>query len=190
QNYDKTVSNEYFLNLGQTRDISALQWYDSKCVGPSQLAYSSLGDPVNKVKINIYSSGIIFHDVLVATGRIPMGPEAFVTDCAIGTEYAGRRADTGQRVMGMELSRCYATSVYSSTDAFTHIPDHWSMDDAVSILSTYSTVYYGLIQMAKLRTGESVLIHSAAGGVGQAALNICQHYKCDIYATVGTDEKK
>ncbi|CAG2174729.1 unnamed protein product, partial [Oppiella nova] len=150
QNYDKTVSNEYFLNLGQTRDISALQWFR----------------------------------------RMPSGPESEYTDCSIGLEFAGRRADTGHRVMGLEIGRCFATSIYASTHAISPIPDHWSMDDAVTILSTYSTAYYGLIQMAKLRTGESVLIHSAAGGVGQAALNICQHYKCDIYATVGTDEKK
>ena len=38
--------------------------------------------------------------------------------------------------------------------------------------------------------GESILIHSAAGGVGQCAINICKHYECDIFVTVGTEEKK
>ena len=38
--------------------------------------------------------------------------------------------------------------------------------------------------------GESVLIHSGAGGIGQSAINICKHYKCDIYVTVGNEEKK
>ena len=38
--------------------------------------------------------------------------------------------------------------------------------------------------------GSSVLIHSATGGIGLAALNICLHYKCDIYVTVGTQDKR
>ena len=38
--------------------------------------------------------------------------------------------------------------------------------------------------------GESVLIHSGAGGIGQSAINICKHYECDIYVTVGNEEKK
>ena len=38
--------------------------------------------------------------------------------------------------------------------------------------------------------GESILIHSGAGGIGQSAINICKHYECDIYVTVGNEEKK
>ncbi|CAG2122010.1 unnamed protein product, partial [Medioppia subpectinata] len=127
---------------------------------------------------------------MLATGRIPSGPEVVFMDCTIGGEFAGRLVETGERVMGMESGRCFATSVYAATHTYAKIPDHWSMNDAVSILSTYSTAYYGLIKAGRLRKGESILIHSAAGGVGQSAINICKHYECDIYATVGNDEKK
>ena len=41
-----------------------------------------------------------------------------------------------------------------------------------------------------MKPGSSVLIHSATGGTGLAALNICLHYKCEIYVTVGTQEKR
>ncbi|CAG2108741.1 unnamed protein product [Medioppia subpectinata] len=145
---------------------------------------------VTKNKINIYSTGLSFHDVMLATGRIPSGPEVVFMDCTIGGEFAGRLAETGERVMGMESGRCFATSVYAATHTYSKIPDNWSMNDAVSILSTYSTAYYGLIKAGRLRKGESILIHSAAGGVGQSAINICKHYECDIYVTVGNDEKK
>ncbi|CAG2109879.1 unnamed protein product, partial [Medioppia subpectinata] len=158
---DKVVSNEYFLNLGQTRDLAGLQ-----------------------------CTGLSFHDVMLATGRIPSGPEVVFMDCTIGGEFAGRLAETGERVMGMESGRCFATSIYAATHTYAKIPDHWSMNDAVSILSTYSTAYYGLIKAGRLRKGESILIHSAAGGVGQSAIYICKHYECDIYVTVGNDEKK
>ncbi|CAG2107868.1 unnamed protein product [Medioppia subpectinata] len=139
--YDKCLSNDYYLNMRQTR-------------------------------------------------RIPMGPEKLYPDCLFGFEYVGRRADTGQRVMGLEFGRMFCTSGNVVDKYMTAIPEHWSMAEVVTVLSTYSTVHYGLIKRANLKKGESVLIHSAAGGVGQAAINVCKHYECNIYATVGSEEKK
>ncbi|CAG2101716.1 unnamed protein product, partial [Medioppia subpectinata] len=90
----------------------------------------------------------------------------------------------------MEFGRTFANSVNATDKFMTTVPEHWSMAEAATILSTYSTVHYGLIKKANLKKAESILIHSAAGGVGQAAINVCKHYKCNIYATVGTEEKK
>ncbi|CAG2108748.1 unnamed protein product, partial [Medioppia subpectinata] len=112
------------------------------------------------------------------------------TDCLLGGEYAGRRADTGQRVMGIEFGRCIATHVNACVFNMAPIPDHWSMAEAVTVLNSYSTVYYALIKKANIKKGESVLIHSEAGSVSQAAINVCEHYGCDIYVTVGTEEEK
>ncbi|CAG2166966.1 unnamed protein product [Oppiella nova] len=146
--YDKTLSNEYYLNLGQTR----------------------------------------VRDIMLVEGRLPI--DSSLTDCPIGVEFAGRRSDTGERVMGMDArNRCLSTTIYATELYMTAVPEHWSMDDAVSILNAYMTLYYGLIEKAQLQQGESVLIHSGAGSVGQAALNICQHFGCDIYVTVGTEDK-
>ncbi|CAG2122294.1 unnamed protein product, partial [Medioppia subpectinata] len=92
--------------------------------------------------------------------------------------------------MGFDITRCFASSINANENFVTHIPEHWSMDDAITILSTYSTVWYGLIERANLKRNESILIHSGAGGVGQSAIIICQYYNCDIYVTVGTEEKK
>ena len=75
------------------------------------------------------------------------------TDCVIGLEFAGRRADTGERVMGFTESRAFATNLNANSDWLTPIPDHWSMSDAVMILSTYSTLWYGLIERGRLRKG-------------------------------------
>ncbi|CAG2113605.1 unnamed protein product, partial [Medioppia subpectinata] len=122
--------------------------------------------------------------------HIPMGPEKIYPDCLLGFEYVGRRADTGERVMGLEFGRMFCNSVNVIDEYMSSIPEHWSMAEAVTVLSTYSTVHYGLIKRANLRKGESVLIHSGAGGVGQAAINVCKHYECDIYATVETERKK
>jgi len=68
----------------------------------------------------------------------------------IGTEIAGRRVDTGERVFGLALNRGIATSVYVGEDMITKIPEHWSMEESVSVLSTYCTIWYGLIDRAQL----------------------------------------
>ncbi|CAG2115629.1 unnamed protein product, partial [Medioppia subpectinata] len=131
-----------------------------------------------------------YRHLKLPNGHIPMGPEKLYPDCLLGFEYVGRRADTGERVMGLEFGRMFCNSVNVIDKYMSSIPEHWSMAEAVTVLSTYSTVHYGLIKRATLRKGESVLIHSGAGGVGQAAINVCKHYECDIYATVETDKKK
>ncbi|XP_054160814.1 fatty acid synthase-like [Oppia nitens] len=193
KNYDKTTTDKYFLNISQTRDLSSLQWFDSTSIESTNKSqvFDINNNLTNLIDCNIYSSGLTFHDVLVATGRIPSGPQLLFTDCLIGCEFAGRRLDTGgERVMGFEMTRCFATTISANEKSITNIPNHWSMDDAVTILSTYSTVWYGLIERAHLKRNESILIHSGAGGVGQAAINICQYYNCDIYVTVGTEDKK
>ncbi|XP_054160842.1 fatty acid synthase-like [Oppia nitens] len=191
KDYDKIRSNDYFLSIGQGRDLSSLQWFDSRCLVPSdEGVYDFLNNRIKQIPINIYSSGLTFRDVMFATGRLTISELELITDCLIGYEFVGRRIDTGERVMGMSITRCFATSVQANSKFITSIPTHWSMDDAVTILTTYITVWYGLIYRADLMKNESILIHSGAGGVGQAAINICQYYNCDIFVTVGTEDKK
>ena len=86
-----------------------------------------------------------------SAGRISSGAQNLFTDCVLGLEFAGRQTDTGERVMGFDMSRCFATSIETNSGFITHIPDHWSMDDGVTVLSTYSTVWYGLIERANLQ---------------------------------------
>ncbi|CAG2111135.1 unnamed protein product, partial [Medioppia subpectinata] len=191
RDYDRFASNNYFLNVTQNKDLSSLQWFDSKqLVSPIGPTYDLSNNQINNVRCDVYCAGLNFRDVMFATGRIAAGPQSLFMDCLIGFEFAGRRADNGERVCGFTLSRSFATEATTNDRMVSHIPDHWSMEEAVTVLSTYSTVWYGLIKRANLMKGERILIHSGAGGVGQAAISICQYYGCDIYCTVGTDDKK
>ena len=65
-----------------------------------------------------------------------------------------------------------------------------SLEDAAASLSVYVTAYYSLIHLARLRKGQRVLIHSAMGGVGQAAIALAKHVGADIYATAGSEGKR
>lgn len=69
------------------------------------------------------------------------------------------------------------------------IPDELSLADGATMMVVYSTVFYCLFNVANLQQGQSILIHSACGGVGLAAIQVCRQIGAVIYATVGSEEK-
>ena len=127
---------------------------------------------------------------MMATGKISCDPETEIIDDLLGLEFAGRRRDTGERVFGMTLGFGIASETKTHEPLLFKIPENWSMEDAATIYIVYMTCWYGLIEKGQLKQGESILIHSGAGGVGQAAINICQYYKCKIFTTVSNQEKR
>ncbi|CAG2102323.1 unnamed protein product, partial [Medioppia subpectinata] len=188
KDYDKCLSNNYYLNTGLTRDISSLQWFNEQNVVTLESDINNTND--TKTRIEIYYSGISTRDIMATTGNLPSLTDPMLTDCQLGLEFSGRRLDTGQRVMGVAPGgRCLATTVSVPITHICPIPGHWSMAEAATIMTAYCTVYYGLIKLANIKKGESVLIHNGSGDVGLAAINVCQHYACNIYVTVGTEEK-
>ena len=69
------------------------------------------------------------------------------------------------------------------------IPDSLSYESAATVPVCFGTVIYGLIDIGRLEQGQSVLIHSACGGVGLAALQVSKMLGAEIYATVGSEKK-
>ena len=65
-----------------------------------------------------------------------------------------------------------------------------SFVSAAAIPVVFSTAYFGLVRTARLSAGEAILIHAAAGGVGQAAIGLCQWIEAEIFVTVGSTDKK
>ena len=68
KDYDKVQCEDYYLNVGQNRDISSLQWYDSKNLFKKEVVYVINNRRVNQIRCNIYSSGLNFRGVMLATG--------------------------------------------------------------------------------------------------------------------------
>lgn len=60
-----------------------------------------------------------------------------------------------------------------------------TLEQAASVPVVYATAYYSLVVRGRLRPGESVLIHSGSGGVGQAAIAIALSMRCRVFTTVG-----
>ena len=68
KDYDKTQSNEYFFNVGQNRDLSSLQWFDSKNLCQIKECFDINNRKLDLINCKIYSSGLNFRDVMLATG--------------------------------------------------------------------------------------------------------------------------
>lgn len=146
-----------------------------------------------EVLVDVYYAPLNFRDIMCATGRlsadaIPGGLN--IEDGILGLEFAGKD-ENGNRVMGMVAGRGMATTVVvPDPDFLWPVPDNWTMEEASTVPCVYATSYYALLIRAKLQPGERVLIHAGSGGVGLSAISICSSMKCEVFTSVGTQEKR
>lgn len=70
------------------------------------------------------------------------------------------------------------------------IPDDMPFTEGAAIPTNFATAYYALVKVARIEPGESILIHSGAGGTGQAAIQVAQFRGAKVYTTVGTSDKR
>lgn len=142
------------------------------------------------VQIKVEATGVNFRDAMFAVGQISsqrFGGECSGTIAAMGRSVTG--FEIGDRVCALS-SGGYSTFTRCSYRLVAKIPSSVSFVSAAAIPVIFATAYYGLVNTARLSAGETVLIHAAAGGVGQAAIRLCQWIGAEIFATVGSVEKK
>ncbi|KAJ8030394.1 Fatty acid synthase [Holothuria leucospilota] len=92
--------------------------------------------------------------------------------------------------MGIVENQGLASEVFAEPHFLFDVPKSWSLEDAATVPTVYCTVYYALVVRGQMQRGDSILIHSGSGGVGQAAIAVALSYGCKIYTTVGTKEKR
>lgn len=97
---------------------------------------------------------------------------------------------TGRRVMGLLPARGLATAVDVDKRFLWPVPEAWSLEEAATVPVVYATVYYALVVRGRIRRGDRVLVHSGSGGVGQAAIAVALHRGCEVFATVGSQDKR
>ena len=144
----------------------------------------------NEVEICVQATGMNFKDVMLSLGQIPyepLGLECAGHVTAVGTNVSG--INVGDRVCAIAQGS-FANYTRTKDHAVQKIPDQMSFTTAASIPIVFNTVHYALVTIARLAPGESILIHAAAGGVGQAAIMLAQTLDAEIFATVGSTEKK
>ncbi|XP_033097231.1 fatty acid synthase-like, partial [Anneissia japonica] len=146
----------------------------------------------NKQTCQVHYAALNFRDIMLATGKLP--PDALPgdlaqEDCILGMEFSGYNSE-GQRIMGLLPAKALATTVMADRRFTWSVPTEWELEGAASVPVVYATAYYALMVRGRMKKGESVLIHSGSGGVGQAAISIALHHGCKVFTTVGTHEKK
>ncbi|XP_073462807.1 fatty acid synthase [Aquarana catesbeiana] len=174
-----------FVNVLTRGDLSTLRWI------ASPLRHFQPTNP-NVQLCKVYYASLNFRDIMLATGKLP--PDAIPGDlalqqCMLGMEFSGRDP-AGKRVMGLLPAKGLATAVDADQRFLWNVPENWSLADAATVPVVYATAYYALVVRGRLRKGESVLIHSGSGGVGQAAIAICLSMGCQVFTTVGSAEKQ
>ncbi|ROT38157.1 hypothetical protein SODALDRAFT_360496 [Sodiomyces alkalinus F11] len=144
------------------------------------------------VEVEVRAAGLNYKDVVVTMGIVP-GDET-----ALGHEAAGVVSRVAPGVTGFAPGDrvvvfgkgCFSNRLQAVPARVHRIPDNLSFDEAATLPVVYLTSLYALFDMGQLSFGKRVLIHSAAGGVGIAAIQLAKYVGAEVFVTVGTAEKR
>jgi acyl transferase domain-containing protein/NADPH:quinone reductase-like Zn-dependent oxidoreductase/NAD(P)-dependent dehydrogenase (short-subunit alcohol dehydrogenase family)/acyl carrier protein len=153
----------------------------------------------DEVEIEVRAAGLNFRDVMYAMGLLPdEAVEDGFCGPTFGMEVSGIVTRVGAAVVEVAVADAviafapasFANRVRTRALAVARKPAHWSFAAAATVPTAFFTAYYALHELARLREGEKVLIHGAAGGVGIAAIQLAKHLGAEIFATAGTAAKR
>ena len=163
--------------------------------GPADVVVNEVPEPTpgpGDVLVDVHRIGVSFPDLLLSKGQYQLRPEPPFT---LGVDFAGvvvsgpAGFEPGQRVAGVGGYGNAAERVASPADSTFALPDGVSLDGGAALPMNYRTAQFALAERGRLRPGETVLVHGAAGGVGTATLQVAKGYGARTIAVVSTDEK-
>ncbi|MFD2416895.1 SDR family NAD(P)-dependent oxidoreductase [Amycolatopsis pigmentata] len=190
----------YVLRLRRTApapgsdDVTEFVPAGDRRTGPVRTVAEARPPAVDEVQIAAAYGGVGFRDVLQATGAYPDQDD----DGRLGWETAGVVTATGAGVRGLRVGDRVvavahpglATRVLADRRLTHRIPGGLGLAEAATVPISYLTAWYGLMELATLREGEKVLIHSATGGVGLAAIQVARWRGAEIFATAGSEKRR
>ena len=144
----------------------------------------------DEVEIEVKAVGLNFHDLMVATGQLP-DPNGYGVECAGIITEIGKGAPhlkIGDRVCALAAGS-FANRVRTIKDMVSIMPGSMEFETGASIPSVFTTSYYSIHHAARLQKNETILIHSAAGGVGQACIKMAQLIGAEVFVTAGSPAK-
>ena len=161
-------------------------------VGPPEvLELREAPDPsprAGEVRIRVRAVGVNFADIMARLGLYGDAPKL---PAVIGYEVAGDVDAAGEgvglaagsRVLAMTRFGGYSDVVCVPAAQAVPLPEGMSYEEGAAVPVNYLTAYQMLIQMGSIKKGERVLIHSAAGGVGLASIDLCRIYGAEVFGT-------
>ncbi|MCX4561594.1 SDR family NAD(P)-dependent oxidoreductase [Streptomyces phaeochromogenes] len=147
------------------------------------------------VRIQVGHAGVNYRDVLLSLGMYPGQDDQPPT---LGWECAGTVTETGSRVTDVAVGDeviafaegALASEVTTRACLTAPKPSRLTSAQAATLPASYLTAYHALHDLARIDRGDKILIHSATGGTGLAALNVARWKGARIYATAGSDAKR
>ncbi|KAI1271763.1 hypothetical protein F5Y07DRAFT_329734 [Xylaria sp. FL0933] len=144
------------------------------------------------IEVEVVAVGVNFKDIAIIMGIVPDDEYSLGVECSGVVRGLGpgvTKFMVGDRVC-MLKSGAYANRVRVAVDRCHRVPAWMTFEEAATIPSVYLCSLYAMYHLGALKEGQSVLIHSAAGGVGIACIELALHRKAEIFVTVGTEEKR
>lgn len=149
----------------------------------------------DEIEIQIKAGGINFRDVMKALGIYPGNP---VDLKWFGDDFSGTVVKVGSNIKDLKVGDdvvgmapyCFRSYVTINRNMVFRKPEKMSHVDAATLPTVFLTTHYAINELARMRKGESILIHAGTGGVGQAAIQIAKHLGLVIFSTAGTPEKR
>ena len=173
-------------------------WLCENPTGVDALTWKELPTPAPKaqeVLVKIEAASLNFPDLLIVQNKYQMKPPLpFVP----GSEYAGTveavgegvtHLKVGQRVACLSGTGGFATHAIAPAALCMPLPPGFPAVDAAAFIMIYATSWHALIDRAQLKSGETVLVLGAAGGVGTAAIQIAKAMGARVIAAASTDDK-
>lgn len=173
-------------------------WLCENPTGVDALNWTEIPTPQPKageVLIEIKAASLNFPDILIVQNKYQMKPPLpFVP----GSEYAGvvqavgdgvTHLQPGQAVACLSGTGGFATHTIAPAALCMPLPAGFPMTDAAAFIMIYATSHHALVDRAQLKSGETVLVLGAAGGVGTAAIQIAKAMGARVIAAASTDEK-
>lgn len=158
-------NNGYHLSIIEEGNLDSLTW--------------KFNTEIPNIKVQY--CGLNFRDIMLSYGKL------YNNNKTIGLEFSGYL--NNKRVIGIS-EKSLATHIYCPDFLLWELPDYYSLEEGATIPIVYSTVYYALVIKANIKKGDSILIHSIAGGVGMAAYHIAKNRGANIYGTCSKDKYK
>ncbi|MEU6330947.1 zinc-binding dehydrogenase [Streptomyces sp. NPDC047049] len=162
---------------------------------PEVLAEAEVPDPVaepGETLVEVEAAGVNFGDIKHIAGEHTEGPNAPTGPLPRipGMEVVGRTAD-GRRVLGYVPQGGYAAKTVVPDRDLVALPEGVSAGEALALLIQGLTAWHVLRSAARMRPGESVVVHAAAGGTGSLAVQLAREFGAGrVIATASSEEKR
>ena len=171
-------------------------WYCETLTGPEDLVFKDTPTPEpgpGEARIAIRAASLNFPDILIVQGKYQIKPALpFVP----GAEFSGIVEALGEGVTNLKVGDAvaamgsvggFATHACVKASQLLPLPAGFAVEDGAAFALTYGTSHHALVDRAQLKSGETVLVLGAAGGVGTSAIQIAKAVGAKVIAAASTD---